>query len=286
MEKSITFRFYKVMRHDAKIPKFADVLSQIAAIKKKSDRERQLGADFTVRLEEFEEDGPTAVVGEIIRVQNTNMPSEVLANGRQPLTTLNPLGHGITFRFNSQTSVLCIQYDPRIASPGKLLDYVAICFDGAVYDIKPMIKPEAWEKFNKSDVTRISIKVAQPDALGNVAAAHNAAIQGFRDMAAAYDAPSVKVEMSMGHHKGYLNTKVKGLAKVLATALAQGKEEGGATLESLRAVTYVDDARDVIDLIEDRLKAKEELQLDDRDPEKNYKIKKAYIKKVMKEQGV
>src|SRR6478609_1216641 len=58
--------------------------------------------------------------------------------------------------------------------------------------------------------------------------------------------------------------------------------QGGAKLEQIllmnegmlgsRSVAYIDDARDEIDLIEARLKVREQLPLDDRDPDKNYKI--------------
>lgn len=284
MEKNITFRFYRIKRHSSHVPRFVDVLSKIAEIKKKSDREHEIYPDFDVRLEEFEHDGPDAIIGEIIRVQNTNMPSEVLEDGRCPLSTPNPLGHGITFRFNSETSVLCIQYDPRIVSPGKLLDYMAACFNDAVYDIKPMLKPEAWKKFNKSEVKQIAIKIADPIDLGSVDPEHSAARDGFRAMGEVYESPNVKIELSMGHHKGYLSEKVKGLAKSLVHSMESKSD--GSSLVTLRAVTYIDDARDDIDLIEDRLKVKEILPLDDRDPQKNYKIKKIYIKKIMIEQGV
>lgn len=286
MEKRITFRFYDVKRHSSRIPTFVNTLSKIAEIRKKSDRERELGSDFIIRLEEFENDGPSAVIGEIIRVQKTNMPSEVLDNGRSPLTTKNPLGHGITFRFNEQTSVLCIQYDPRISSPGKLLDYVKECFEGAHYDIKPKIKPEAWKKFNKSEIKKLSVKIAEPSQLGDLDVGHKSAISAFRDMSVAYDAPNIKIEMSMGHHGGFLSNKAKSFASSLFELFSNPKQGSCASLQGMRAITYIDDARDEIDLIEDRLKNTETLPLDDRDPKKNYKIKKNYIKKIMKEQGV
>jgi hypothetical protein len=178
--------------------------------------------------------------------------------------------------------VLCIQHEPRIASAGRLLEYVADCWSDAIYDIKPLVKPKTWEQFNKSDVKRIGIKIAQPDNLATVLHSHQSTAAGLKDMAEAYEAPIIKVELSMGHHKGFLSEKIKGFAKSLFDAAAK---PNGPELQGLSAVTYLDDAREEIDLIEERIKVRESLNLDDRDPVKNYKIKKAFIKKAMIDQG-
>jgi hypothetical protein len=283
MEKSVSFRFYKISRHNNKIPKFADALREIAKIKKKADREREVRTDCSIRLEELDAEGPAALVGEIIRVQKTNMPSEVHATGRSALSTNNPLGHGVTFRFNETTSTLCIQHEPRIASAGRLLDYVTDCWPEAKYEIKPLVKPKTWERFGKSDVKKIGIKIAQPDNLASVLPGSHSAASGLATMAEAYDAPIIKIELSMGHSKGFLNTKVKGLAKAIFEAAAK---KDGPELRGLNAVAYIDDAREEVDLIEERIKVREDLKLDDRDPDKNYQIKKAYIKKAMTSQGL
>jgi hypothetical protein len=283
MDKTVSFRFFKISRHNANDPKFIDVLRGIEKIMKKADREREIAPDFVVRLEELEADGANAVIGELIRVQSTNLPSEVHANGRSALTTKNPLGHGVTFRFNDQNSVLCIQHEPRIVSAGKVVDYLQEAWDGAQFKIKPMLRPKAWEKFNGADVKRFSVKIAQPENMDAVGAAHAAASDGIKAMADAYDSPVIRLELSMGHNKGFLGKKIKGLAKAIVDAAAK---PNGPGLQSMKAVTYIDDTRDEFDLIEDRMKVRDRLELDDRDPDKNYKIKKLYIKKIMKDQGV
>ena len=70
MEKNISFRFYQVSRPKKSDPLFVDALREIAKIKKKIDREREIRADVFVRLEELDDDGPDSIVGEIIRVQD------------------------------------------------------------------------------------------------------------------------------------------------------------------------------------------------------------------------
>ena len=280
MERSLTFRFYKIGRKSSKVPLFVDALREIDKIQKKGDREREIGSDFVVRLEEFGSDGPGAYAGEIVRVQSRNMPSEVSSTGRAPLSTANPLGHGVAFRYNEAKSIICIQHEPRIASCGRFLDYIFACWPEAFYDVKPVIRPKAWEMFNKGDVKKIAIKLAEPENLGALASAHEAASTGFRKMAEAYDAPIIKIELSMGHRGGKLSDKVKALAEGLLK-----QSSSGASVEGMKALAYVDDAREDIDLIESRLKVTETLPLDDRDPAKNYSIKKMFLKKAMNEQG-
>lgn len=282
MERTVTFRFYKIGRHKESDPSLLSVLDEIAKLKPRKKREQLIDTDFVVRLEEYEKSGPNAVVGEIIRVQTTNMPSEVEDDGRVPLTTENPLGHGIVFRFDHAKSVLGIQHDPRIVSAGRFLDYVQTCWPEANYTILPMLKPAAWERFNKGEITKLVFRLANPENLGSIGDAHASAAAGIRAMGEAYDAPSVKVELSMGSGRrhGHLAEAVKGLAK----GIVNSAKEGAFGVEALQAVAYVDDARDEIDLIEERLKVRENLPLDDKDPEKNYKIKKAFLTRKMVEE--
>lgn len=61
MERTFTFRYYEISRETDKIPAMVDMLRQIAAVASKPDRERQLAADYVVRLENFEDDGADAV---------------------------------------------------------------------------------------------------------------------------------------------------------------------------------------------------------------------------------
>jgi len=67
MERTVSFRFYKISRHNAQIPKFADALREIAKIKKRGDREREVRPDCSIRLEELEADGPSALGSVLIK---------------------------------------------------------------------------------------------------------------------------------------------------------------------------------------------------------------------------
>lgn len=57
---------------------------------------------------------------------------------------------------------------------------------------------------------------------------------------------------------------------------------GGARLDKLAAVTIVNDEREELDLIEQRVMVREELEIHARDPETNWKIKRDFLKAEMK----
>lgn len=81
----------------------------------------------------------------------------------------------------------------------------------------------------------------------------------------------------MGHHGGFLSAAVNGLAKQLAEMNVPGFR-----LDKLQATTVVNDESEPIDLIEERVVAKDSLNIDDRDPEKIYSVKKKYLVDEMK----
>jgi hypothetical protein len=253
-----------------------DSLRAIATIQDVTQRERLLSSDYTVRLENFEDDGSDAVVGELVRCQKTNLPAEIAASGRKALSAAR-LGHSVVFRLNHKKGVLGVQYDNRVVSPGRILDYLSAFNPAAIYGMAPVIDAKAWQKFNSGPTRKLSFRIANPRHMGELSGSGKAVGQGFKAMAEAYDAPSIAVEISMGHHKGALSNAIGGLASVLSSMTFPG-----VRVDRLQAVTLVNDASEEIDLIQERIVARDELNIDDRDPDKNWKIKRDFLCAEMK----
>jgi len=277
VQKSFTFRFYSLSKNANTTPDLVGELRAIDKIAKKEAREKTLTAFYTVRLEELEDDGTDAVVGELIRCQSTNLPA-ALEKGQRTALKVEKLGHGIVFRYNFKKGVLGVQHDPRVISAGRLLEYIAAFNANAIYSIAPKIDPKNWSKFNKGKTRKISIRIANPDSMAELTGHENkSAGDGIKAMADAYDAPSIYIELSMGHRKGYLSEAVVGLADQLAKMKVPGFR-----LDKLSAITEVNDASDEIDLIQERLVATGDLEIHDRDPATNYKIKRDFLIAQMK----
>lgn len=281
MDKRITFRFYKVIRNAKARINFGDALIQISHIPLRVDRERQLATDFHVRAETIAQDRG-AIVGEMTRIQRTNFPSEIDGENRIALQTRNPLGHGIVFRYLPGSSDLGIQYDSRVLSPSRFLDYVANMLDDAIFDIEPIVRDDMWDRFRASPVRKLSISIARPSHIERLDRGPAAtAIGSIRDMAEAYEAPTISIEMSMGRHRdGALAESVKGIARHLRQHVVKDQVE----LTRMRARIRPGDERpEEIDLLEDILSVKNELSLRDNDPDANYALKLSALREAMHE---
>src|SRR5690606_27979868 len=129
-------------------------------------------------------------------------------------------------------------------SPGRVLDYLASFNPAAIYSMLPVINKEAWEKFVKGETRKLVLRIAYPQNMTDLSGKAAALSSGLKAMGDAFDAPSITVELSMGHHNGSLSEAVTGLAKQLINMT-------GGRLDKLKAVTYVNDEREEFDLIQD-----------------------------------
>lgn len=279
MDKRITFRFYEVTKAQRHRFEFGDVLMQIGAVRLK-DREQHLASDYYVRAE-IVESGRGSVFGEFTRIQRTNFPSEIREDGRRPLSTTNPLGHGIVFRYLPGTSQLGLQYDPRTISPSKIEAYVSQLIDGANFELTPIVRQDMWDKFNEGDIRKVSIGIAQPSHLVAVERGGAQAIsRSFKDMAEAYEAPKINIELSMGHKKGALAERIRSTVRHFRTQAVRDQVD----VTSMKAKVKQEGGRtEDLDLLEDILSVKDNLQLKDNDPETNYRIKLAALREKMHE---
>jgi hypothetical protein len=280
MDKRITFRFYRVTLAPGARHSFSDIISQIGAIPRPRDRERQLAEDYYVRAE-IVESARGSIHGEFTRIQKTNYPSEISDAGRRPLSTRNPLGHGIVFRYLPATNHLGLQYDPRTISPSKFVEYIREMVDGARYELTPIVRTDMWEKFNRGIVRKVSITVAQPTNLAAIErGGAQSVVHSLRDMGEAYEAPNITIDLSMGHRTGGLSERVKNMARHFRTQAVQDQVE----VSSMKAkVQQEGEKSEDLDLLQDILSVKDKLELSDNDPDANYRVKLSALRDKMHE---
>ncbi|WP_147270299.1 MULTISPECIES: hypothetical protein [Rhodopseudomonas] len=280
MDKRITFRFYRVRPANRTRLDFGEVLTQIGNIPRPCDRERQLATDYHVRAEIVER-AQGSIHGELTRIQRTNFPSEVQDDGRRSLRVRNPLGHGVVFRYLPGTEQIGLQYDPRVLSPSKFSYYVGQIIDGAHFEFEPIVRDDMWDRFNQGTVRKVSISISRPDNLGVLERGGAASVtRSMRDMADAYAAPSITIELSMGHRRGGLANAVRSMVRHFRTQAVQDQIE----ISSMKAkVKPEGEKTEDLDLLEDFLSTKEVLQLQDNNPEENYRIKLAALREKMRE---
>ncbi|MBC9876375.1 hypothetical protein G8O24_03325 [Bradyrhizobium sp. INPA01-394B] len=278
MDRRITFRFYRVVRAPGGRLNFSDAVIQIGAIARPADREQQLGEDYYVRAEVVES-ARGSIHGEFTRIQKTNYPSEVSETGRRPLRIRNPLGHGIVFRYLPTTDHLGLQYDPRVISPGRIAEYLREMVDGARFEFQPIVRQDMWEKFNQGIVRKISISVAGPTNLTAMdRGGAQSIVRSFRDMGEAYEAPTITIDLSMGHQSGGLSERIKAMVRHFRAQAVQDQVE----ISSMKArVRQEGEGTEDLDLLEDILSVRDRLELSVNDPEANYRVKLSALRDQM-----
>ena len=278
MDRWVAVRFFRVSRASESHPTFADVLETIGNINDMDLREKKLAPGVDVRLEVFDKEGQDVIMGEMTRLQSTNMPSHIRGSERLALTDIDRLGHSIVFRYDRRTSILCFQYARHVLPPFRFFQYLQAHNPNAQYHLESVIREDMWERFESKNARTLEIAIADPASLDAVACSGNAVISSMKTMAEAYAVPRITVSLSMGYEKGHLGDA----AKALVSSLLGWRESGAADIRKLKARAS-DDAGEgeYINLLAEVLERKEELRLHNTDPDVNYQIKQQYLKRCM-----
>lgn len=282
MANRLTIRFYTVERVTPAGFSLQQALENVDAKQPHSSRQIQLAANYIVRLERYEDDAGE-LTGEFIRVQTTDFPFEVEDDGVSPLQTDGPLGNGIAFRFRPMDSTLAIQYDTRVVSPGRAMDYLQQCDGRANFRINPKIDEENWRRFMDGEVRKLRVGVASPDHLGMLENGAAAAGHTFRELGQVYGAPVITIELGMGRRNGALTEA----AKVLASEMSRLFRSNEGDIRSLKAGVKSQDGVPVeeINLIDEVLSDHHEINLPNNDPDHNYAIRKNFLRDALNRHG-
>lgn len=269
MEKSVTLRFYDVTRTSNNKPTLESVVTAIAALPI-PQREKRVGEEeILVRLEDFEATNGF-LSGQFIRGQTGNMPGRMEADGTHDLPFTEPIGHGIAFRYRLADGLLGIQYDNRILSPSRVLQYLYEHNVQAEWQIEPRLRPDAIARFNDLPIRKLEVAVA---GIPNVADADDetgSVWSSIAKMKENYQADTVRVTISRGHRGGHLLDGIKGLAHEAINRIATGE------VRALKAVVETGDGvpNEEIDLMGELFDVKESLAFPDRDFAQFYKLRK------------
>jgi hypothetical protein len=276
MEKSITLRFYDLTRTDAAKPSFESILQKIEPMPLK-DRERTVGAnDILVRLEDYAADGDE-LAGQLIRAQSGNRPGRMMPTGTAALPFSEPLGHGVAFRYRKADGLLGIQFDPRVLSPSRFIEYFYAIEPTSEFRLLPRMREDAWDRFDSLPLRKLEVAVAgHPNVTANASPESQAAWAALSDLGDKYKAHTVRIELSMGHKSGSLPEDVKALARDVFARFTAGSED----VRSLRGVVETGEGlpNDDIDLMGTLFDVKVDLSFPDDDPAKFYKLRRDILK--------
>ena len=279
MEKSVTLRFYTVRRTVENRPQFVDVLRAIAE-KSLNDRERNVGPeDALVRLENFEED-EGAVFGQLIRGQSGNRPGQMLPEGTGNLPFTEPLGHGIAFRYRLRDGLLAIQFDTKILSPSRMMDYLYQHNGQAEFRLRPVLRSDAWERFAALPLRKLEVAVAGHPNASDLDSQHESVWQNIATMKEAYGADMVRFQISMGHRRGSLRDGAKDVLREAFRRHQNGEDD----IRTIKGILETGDGipNDEIDLMGTLFDVKEIFHFDENDFPRFYTLRRDLLGTILR----
>lgn len=282
MDRDVSIRFFDVNRFAEDAPHFSDALRYVFDSGTALERERELMPNYRLRLERLrEQDGN--LLGELTRIQTVNFPSEVRDDRTDPLPGDRPLGHGICFGFNPQSSILAFEWNIRIVSLSRFNDYLRATMPEGEFYFQPKLRTDAWARFDAGPIRKMRLQVASPANLDQLDDAGETVASSFRRMGRAYDAPYVTIEVSVGRRREPLNEQLKNALQ----SFVNFGQRGGADIRKATAVADIDGERQdrEIDFIDEVMKKRRELPLPDRDPDGSYQVREAFLIQAMREEG-
>lgn len=278
MAKLFTTRFYQVRKAQKTSMGFRDALDKIAARGKPGARQYQLAQGFICRLERLQLDEVGFVSGAMTRIRDTDFPAEITDDGALELNVAGPIGNSVVFRFREHDHTLAMQFDNRIMSPPRFISYINGLLSREVLRIRPKVDADALKKFRESPLRKLKIQLASIQNLGAVEQSMQAVATSVRELGQGYEAPIITLEMSMGHHKGSLGDSLKSAAEGFLNMITG---DGGAEVRALKATSLEEDGSESIDLIDQLLSDKAEINLESNNPEEMYNNCMQHLREVL-----
>lgn len=280
MSSKMSIRFYSVEKLKPAGPALRTALEQIIS-RDHSAREKQLTGGLVVRLERFAPDAGE-LAGEFIKVTDTDFPFEVGTDGVRRLPTEGPIGFGVAFRYRPGDHTLAMQYNPRVVSPGRAIDYLMQVDNRFAYKVTPKMDEENWRKFNENPIRKLRIGIASPQNLAAIEDAGSAVMSSARQLGEAYSAPVITIEMGMGTRKGSLSAAARGAAAAFAGLFNQG-----ADIRSLKGWVKLreGESAEELNLIDEVLSTRAEFPSPRNDPDGNYRVRAEILKQALAAHG-
>jgi len=284
MDNSLTLKFLRVTPAHPHSITFNAALDTALALGSPHEREKDINAGFPdaiiVRLERLQTQN-NFVFGELIRKQMSNIPPEANDEGLSPIQLSDGGGLGLSsaFRYHLPTRVLLIQANNQAVSAGRLNLYLKAVDRNAEYTFDPVAREDAWERFNSGAPRRLIMKIAAPNHITQLA--HNALANeaetigtGLASIGEALRGAVITIDVAMGQNKGSL---LKGATERVVRTFRRLGNARQLDVRMLSASIKEGDSTDLIDFLDEHLVVRDRLDLPDRQPDRNYDVRAAFL---------
>ena len=277
MDSRVTVRFYTVVPMEPGQASFEACLKKIMGIG--ADVARKL-EDATVQAMGFTQDG-TRISGDLIRLQDENLPSLVESMGNKPkklpLKTGAGLGHHAAFIYDTSIRTLTWQVARNGISLGLFNAFISkICDDCPPFSFQPVIKASELKQLNSMSPKTFLIKVADPAKLDAVEDTQKRLKSSLKNLRSLADGVYIKVQIGLGNAHGELSKN--NLQNWVSWLLEQRdlKKGGVRTIKIIGKDVTEDDVP--LDFIRAQVGEMKKLSLGGTsDPAENYKKRAAFL---------
>lgn len=277
MPKTVTVRFFQVGRIDPRGVTLRDALGAIEALGQPGARELQIGQGIRVRLERYH---ATAgyLTGEMTRVRHDDHPAEIHHHGTAQLNVAGAIGEGVAFRYREADHILAMQFDNRTLSPSRFIDYVQQLVPAARFTFLPKIDANALRHFRAHPLRKAKIRLAQPQDLTHVEPTMASAARAIRSLGRDYAAPTLTLEIRMGHEEGSLGRDAKNMLEgfIRRAAVDSNIKTVKATPDNGPGVDNTE-----IDLLDQILAVKSQIPNPSNNPDANYDARRRVVERAL-----
>lgn len=268
MDRDVKVRFYEIDDNDRAEPIEAALraLDQLP----KTDRERRVGDDVTLRLEHLEEvDG--LLIGDITRVQTANLPGHVVADDLDRLP-VDRIGHSCAFVFDPATRCMAFQFDMRTGI-GRMCRYLNEGDDANRYWYLPYLKEDTLARFKGQTPRRLRLKVARVRNFADLGDRKEDFEDQLEHFGRLFDAPKVEIVLSASGEEGSSLDRAEVWNTVRRWLGFKDVIEG---IKNVEVQTL--EADEAFNFLNDLLCEGTKLQLPDNNPLASRKIRQQYVR--------
>ena len=277
MDAIVAGRFYAVTPERGMLPGFAEtLLGQMGHPVQM--RERDLGQGVALRIENCAADGEF-IEGQFCRKQMDNIPPQAGPLGLQPIKLERDqgIGHLCAFRYHRPTSIILLQTNILSATPNRVTLYLRTLLNGAgTYFFEPILRQDAMERFRDRRLRSFTVSFASPTNLEALDSQGLASARGARMLAEAFKGMELSITVKAGREKKKwkfldFDTTQREITALLNSSADIDKLE-------VQAEPNTDDESRNIDFLEEHLRCRAELELSDVSVEKNYVVRRDFLK--------
>ncbi|MDE2167487.1 MAG: hypothetical protein KGJ66_14255 [Alphaproteobacteria bacterium] len=280
MDRVVNVRMFSVEAKENGGMAFSEALRHIAA-QPFGRREHEPEPDVIIRLEDLDTIG-RVWTGEMVRVQEANLPPKALRGQRRERLGVRSIGHSSAFVFDTHLSILALQLSRNRITASRMALYAEALAGGDGYNALPVPDRETWNVLRRGGVRALAFSLATPSELAAIDDETRSVRRGMMAMKESMQPTRLELVMTMGRGEVDMN---RGKAVSLLQWLLRERQahRGGVTRMMARVIPRDGEDAEALNLISGHMGDREWVDLPEDDPDTSYQRRREYILRVLRE---